>query len=176
MGKLLYSLSFMLIAAQLFAQGLMETPIMQVDSSANESVVELSPAYTYPLLENGTYFPLIETKTFQLPKFDFSTALFGKWQQDNSFYINRDFSSQFLFYQNSNSPFLHSGAIFNQAAYKISDKVTFGGNSFGANSIFSSPLPANGQNNYDFKGASMFIQYKVSKNIKIEAGVSVTHH
>jgi hypothetical protein len=70
-------------------------------------------------------------------------------------------------------PFAHSGAVFHQTVYQLNDKINVGGNSFGAKSIFSAPLPLNGQNQWDVRGASMFMQYKVNKNFKIETRVSV---
>ena len=55
----------------------------------------------------------------------------------------------------------------------MADKFKIGGFSYGANSVFSAPFPNQGLNNYDYRGATMFMQYKVSKNFKIETSVNV---
>lgn len=71
------------------------------------------------------------------------------------------------------SPFYTNAQIFGGSSTKLNDKITIGGFSYGANSIFSSPIP-NQHNSYlDTYGSTMFMQYKVSKNIKIETRVSV---
>lgn len=74
------------------------------------------------------------------------------------------------------SPFYTNGMVFNQATYRLSDKFSFGGNSFGAQSVFDRPELNPSVQNMSTKGASMFMQYKVSKNFKVETRVSVTTH
>lgn len=74
------------------------------------------------------------------------------------------------------SPFYTSGMVFNQATYRLSDRLSFGGNSFGAQSVFDRPNLNPSVQNMSTKGASMFMQYKVSKNFKVETRVSVTTH
>jgi len=74
------------------------------------------------------------------------------------------------------SPFYTNGMVFNQATYRLSDKFSFGGNSFGARSVFDKPRMNSSINDMSTKGASMFMQYKVSKNIKVETRVSVSSH
>jgi hypothetical protein len=73
-------------------------------------------------------------------------------------------------------PFATAGTVFNQAAYKISDRVTFGGANFGAQSVFDRPSLNPAIQNMSTKGASMFMQYKVSKNFKIETRVTISNH
>ena len=73
-------------------------------------------------------------------------------------------------------PFYTTGTIFNQAAYRLNDRFTIGGNSFGAQSIFDQPLINSSMQNMSIKGASMFMQYKVTKNFKVEARVSISNH
>ncbi len=74
------------------------------------------------------------------------------------------------------SPFFSSGKIFNQASYHINDKFLFGGNSFGMQSVFDRLTLNPAIQNMSTKGASMYMQYKVSKNFRIETRVSVTNH
>lgn len=71
------------------------------------------------------------------------------------------------------SPFFRNGAILSAAAYQLSDKFTLGGYSYGTNSIFSAPHPSQGVNNFDSYGSTLFMEYKVSKNFKIETRVNV---
>jgi hypothetical protein len=71
-------------------------------------------------------------------------------------------------------PFGGTGSVFSEATFSLNDKMTIGGNSFGIRSPFS-PLPGvSGTNRYDIRGATMFMEYKVSKNIRIGAGITVT--
>lgn len=74
------------------------------------------------------------------------------------------------------SPFYTNGMVFNQSTYRLSDKFSFGGNSFGAQSVFDRPELNPAIQNMSTKGASMFMQYKVSKNFKVETRVSVSTH
>lgn len=72
------------------------------------------------------------------------------------------------------SPFFANGKMLSEAAYQLGDKFVLGGYSYGMNSIFSAPLPANGMNQFDRYGSTLFMQYKISKNFKIETRVNVT--
>jgi hypothetical protein len=83
--------------------------------------------------------------------------------------------SNVLFYTGF-SPFCSKGVVFNQATYKLNDRFSFGGNSFGAQSVFDKPTINPSVQNMSTKGASVFLQYKVSKNFKIETQVSISNH
>jgi len=72
------------------------------------------------------------------------------------------------------SPLYTNGMVFNQASYRLSDKFSFGGNSFGTQSVFDKPRMNPSINDMSTKGASMYMQYKVSKSVKIETRVSVS--
>ncbi|NQU52667.1 MAG: hypothetical protein HQ522_09025 [Bacteroidetes bacterium] len=71
------------------------------------------------------------------------------------------------------SPLFRNGKVLSAAAYQLSDKFTLGGYSYGTNSIFSSPLPNQGINKFDSYGSTLFMEYKVSKNFKIETRINV---
>lgn len=75
-----------------------------------------------------------------------------------------------------NTPFYTHGEIFGGSATQLNDKLTIGGFSYGANSVFSAPLPNQQNSYYDTYGSTMFMQYKVSKHFKIETRVSVGHN
>ncbi len=73
-------------------------------------------------------------------------------------------------------PFITTGKVFNQSTYQLNDKLVFGGNSFGVQSVFDKPKLNPAIQDMSTKGASMFLQYKVSKNFKVEGRVSITNH
>jgi hypothetical protein len=72
-------------------------------------------------------------------------------------------------------PFLSTGKIFNQATYRLNDRFLLGGNSFGAQSVFDPPRLNSSIQNMNVKGASLFLQYKVSKSVKVEGRVSISN-
>lgn len=73
------------------------------------------------------------------------------------------------------SPFVSSFSLNNYADYELTDKLKFGGNSFTVNSIFS-PVGANSWNqNLNFQGASMFLEYKVSKSVRIGGSIGIVN-
>lgn len=72
-------------------------------------------------------------------------------------------------------PFFQSGSIYNQATYKLNDRFTFGGNSFGVRSVFDQPKMNSSIRDMSTKGASMFMQYKISNSIKVETRISISN-
>lgn len=73
------------------------------------------------------------------------------------------------------SPFFSTGKIFNQASYRLNDRFLLGGNSFGAQSVFDMPRINSSIQEMSTKGATMFLQYKVSKSFKVEGRVSISN-
>lgn len=131
----------------------------------------------YQQLINGTLETNLFAEPLQLPALDFNSAIAERLNMNYSGYtfnsgsFGQFYPGAFGFHP---SPFVHSGSVFSAGEYKFSDKFKIGGFSYGANSVFSAPLPNQGlNNNYDFRGATMFMQYKVSKNFKIETSVNV---
>jgi len=96
---------------------------------------------------------------------DFSNSLNSPLVYSESFSMNRF----------GPSPFYTNGVIFNQAAYRLNDRFILGGNSFGAMSVFNQPQINSTMQNMNTRGASMFMQYKVSKNFKIETRVNISN-
>lgn len=74
------------------------------------------------------------------------------------------------------NPFFISGQVFNQSIYRLNDHFSFGGNSFGAQSVFDQPKMNATIQDMSTKGASMFLQYKVSDQFKIQTRVSISNH
>jgi len=67
------------------------------------------------------------------------------------------------------------GHIFNQSSYQVNNRLLIGGNSFGARSVFEPPKMNSTIQDMSIKGASMFIQYKVSDNLKVQTRVSISN-
>jgi len=107
---------------------------------------------------------------FNAPSFDFSSVLISRWTIDgtntNRFLIFPFISNYF--------PIPATGTIFNQATYQATDRLKIGGNSFGINSLLHAPLPAIGPGNYDYRGMSVFMEYKINKNFRIGGSISVS--
>lgn len=159
-----------------FAQGLIEAPLPGIDSLKKVHLSMPEPGLSIP--DFNPEFPislLSAPLTISTPAFDINKYLQRNWKIEyQSFdYLqpgNHTFHGRPFFV----SPLFHSGTIFNQASYQLSDKLTFGGNSFGVNSIITAPLPHPSSNQWENRGASMFMQYKVNRNFKIETRISVT--
>lgn len=119
-------------------------------------------------LENSELFDIP-----QLPKFDFSKVI-AQWVSFSPSGMIRSTDLGFMPGLFSVSPFMQNAGIHSSASYQVGNKLTVGGYSFGGNSIFQAPMPNQGMNNFDTHGSTLFMEYKVSKNFKIETRVSVT--
>lgn len=111
------------------------------------------------------------------PDFDFHGEMTKRWSFSFShnisgFWSFRDFSPGY--FGIGLSPFLRNETVFSGSAYQLNDRFTFGGYSFGANSALTAPFPNQGMNNFDVRGSTIFMQYNVSKNFKIETRINVT--
>jgi hypothetical protein len=152
------------------AQEMLMPVLPQLDSTQ----LELQRQIQYHQLISGTFENSELMEVPQLPKFDFSAAIAQRININPSGMLRTATFGGFMPGMYGFSPFLRNGAIFSAASYQLSNKFTVGGYSFGANSIFSAPLPNQGMNNFDTRGSTLFMQYKVSKNFKIETRVSVS--
>ncbi len=166
MKSIIFSIIFFLSGFTVFAQA----------DSAKTNTVNPEFDFIYRELFNflpNSTFGELSIEQPDLLAFDFN------WQPDlvidfSSYSSNRNFtiSNHHLTYFN---PFVHSLGITNQAHYQLNDKFTFGGNSFVGNSIFN-PLPANSSlQDMSIRGASMFLQYKVSDKFKIGGSFSISN-
>lgn len=127
-----------------------------------------------PLTTTGLNFDLQDIPAFTpkitVPLFDLQAYRRNKWQV----FSTNGHESGFLF----SGPFYLPGwgTLFTQAVYHASDKLSIGGSSFGVNSVLHPPLPAFKGSNYDYRGVSVFLEYKVSENFRIGGGVTVSGH
>lgn len=74
------------------------------------------------------------------------------------------------------NPYVSSVQIFNQSSYRLNDRLSIGGNSFGARTIFDTPVMNPGIQDMNLRGASMFMQYKISDKFKVETRFSISNH
>ncbi len=74
------------------------------------------------------------------------------------------------------SPYFSQDNVFNQATYHLNDRFSFGGNSYATQSVFDQPSLNSSMQNMNTCGAAMFLQYKVSKNFKVETQINISNH
>ena len=169
--KILKNIPFLfLILISVFAtaqEGLILKP-MDIDST----LIGVERQLEYQQLISGQIPNEMLFEKVELPKFDYKSEYYKRYS------INYDmftFNSMPLtvFSPGMMSPFYHNGVVLSEAAYKVGDKFTFGGFSYGMNPMMLPP-PAPGINNFNRYGSTMFMQYKVSKNFKIETRVNVS--
>ena len=175
MKKLIF-ISLLFIAFVSFAQ-----QGLQMDFTEQDSVqMKLQRQMEYHQLISGLSAFLDEG--FKLPEMNFQEEFLKRYTLGLELfpvtnYTFGGFSSGMM--NPFHSPFYRNGTILSAAAYQLGDKFTLGGFSYGANSIYSAPHPNQGMNNFDNYGSTLFMQYKVSKNFKIETRVNVQqggHH
>ena len=146
-------------------------PVMPQEKDSTELAAERQVLYyqlTSGKIENSELYDIP-----QLPKLDFSAVINQRFSITPSG-VEHSTDFGFMPYMFSVSPFYRNASVFSAASYKLGDKFTVGGFSFGANSIFTAPLPNQGMNYFDTYGSTLFMKYKVSKNFKIETRVTVT--
>lgn len=113
----------------------------------------------------------------QMPEFNFNELALQNLNYDLPDYsFDGWLSNGFLrgYHGFSPLPFMRNGAVFSQGSYQLNEKFKVGGYSFGGNSIFSAPFPNQNINNFDFRGSTLFMEYKISDKFKIETRVSVS--
>ena len=163
------------IAASSFAQQGLITDFTEQDSAQMRLQRQIE---YYQLISGHNPDPILMTEKIELPDFNEMAEIY-----DNRYSFNLDYFpltgalstsiSQGMTLPNY-SPFYMNGKVLSAAAYRINDKFTFGGFSYGVNSVFSAPLPNQGLNsNFDAYGSTLFLKYKVSKKFKIETRINV---
>ena len=110
------------------------------------------------------------TPKITAPPFDLSAYLKNRWVVTYTSGNGLPFFPSALFF----TPVW--GTLFNQAVFQASDKLKIGGNSFGINSLLHAPLPSGNGGNYDYRGISVFMEYKVTNNFRIGGSISVAGH
>jgi hypothetical protein len=92
-------------------------------------------------------------------------------------YLNPSKGTSFSYYSEGSSfnPGFPFGHVFNQSTYQLNDRLLIGGNSFGARSVFDPPKLNSSIQDMSIRGASMFMQYKVSDHFKVQTRVSISN-
>lgn len=175
-GKTVRTFILTILTLAFFSAAAQE-PLMPLMPELDSTQMELERRILYRQLLSGT---LQTGGMLEIPEFrriDFNSNI----RQPYNFQPEKASFSSFTFdgfspgmHGFTPSPFIRNGAVFSSASYRISDKFTMGGYSFGANSVFTAPFPNQGFNKFDTRGSTLFMQYKVSKSIKIETRVNVT--
>ena len=88
---------------------------------------------------------------------------------------SKGISYSYSFVGSSFNPVFPFGQVFNQSAYRLNDRFLFGGNSFGVQSVFDRPKMNRNIQDMSIKGASMFMQYKVTDHFKVETRFSISN-
>ncbi|HKJ42743.1 MAG TPA: hypothetical protein VKA27_11655 [Sunxiuqinia sp.] len=144
--------------------------------TANVNAVKPEYDFVYQelfnFLPNSTFGPLKLESTVPALNQNFSlTEGLVKDYQINTTDYNLPIASTYF----RINPFVNSLAITNQAHYKLSNKFTLEGSSFVGNSIFN-PLPANPSvQDMNIHGASLLLQYKLSKHVKVSGSVTISN-
>ena len=144
----------------------------------DSSYLEIEKQIEYRQLISGQFNNDLFPETIKLSGFDLNTEFANMYSLNFNLYnfnsmFNHGFSTGMTnpFY----TPFYQNGMVLSEGAYKFSDKFTFGGFSYGANSMMSGPpMPTSGMDKFDRYGSTLFMQYKVSKNFKIETRFNVS--
>jgi hypothetical protein len=134
----------------------------------------------------NTFRPLLSEDSFPAEKLNLMDQPFGYQplipDYTKSLNLSKSLSSPLVYSESFSTfgygilPFYSNGIVFNQSAYRLNDRFILGGNSFGAMSVFDQPRLNPTMQNMNTRGASMFLQYKVSKNFKIETRVNISNH
>ncbi|GEM_PF-625785 len=113
----------------------------------------------------------------EFPKFDFNSEIDQRYTIGLTHGINSGLPNYSYFSAATTSPyfspFYGNGMILSEGAYQLGSKFVLGGYSYGINSPFFAPMP-NSSNKFDRYGSTLYMQYKVGKNFKIETRFNVT--
>lgn len=133
------------------------------------------PILDRPLNFDETSFPeeinLIDYSIFHQP-------LLPDYNKNLDFikYLTLSKTTSFSYYSvGSFNPVFPYGHVFNQSTFKLNDRLSIGGNSFGALSVFDPPKLNSSIQDMTIKGASMFMEYKVSDHFKVQTRVSISN-
>ena len=162
--------------AMLFASAQEEIHFKKVPEMINEADTKL-PIPEKPLLFDDSFsidgINLIDKSMFNQPLLpDYTKNLdFKKYLCASKETSYSNYSTGFLF-----NPFFSTVQVFNQSIYKLNDHFSFGGNSFGAQSVFDQPKMNATIQDMSIKGASLILQYKGSDQFKVQTRVSISKH
>lgn len=164
MKKLALLLFFCLSLTILNAQENIKNDSLKISLEPVTDIPQISGSLLLP-----EYLSMVDLSIFRQPllpdynkNLDFSNYLFSKITHNTFAYTG--FSSALAW-----------GQVFNQSTLQLNDKILIGGNSFGARSIHDQPRLNPSVNDFSIKGASMFMQYKVSDKFKVQTRISISN-
>ena len=169
--KIIFLLLTFVSMAGTAQQGILMMPLEQ-----DSAQIELGKQIEYRQLISGQMPAGLISEKIELPGFNFNEELARRYSLNLNLYsfggipmTGISTGSMYPFF----SPFYQNGMVLSEGAYNFGGKFTFGGFSYGANSMMSAPLP-NQMDKFDNYGSTLFMQYKVSKNFKIETRINVS--
>lgn len=143
--------------------------------ATDSASIQLERQIEYRQLVSGQLLPPENIIVF--PKFDFNSGIDQRYTIGFTNSLKSHFADYSYFSAATSSPyfspFYGNGMIFSEGAYQLGSKFVLGGYSYGVNSPFLAPLP-NASNKFDRYGSTLYMQYKVGKNFKIETRVNVS--
>jgi hypothetical protein len=166
---LIFSCTVLCVSAQekIFSDSI---PTKHPELLTRQPVMEKSPIF-----DEASFQEEINSLNFSI----FDQPLLPSYNKNLDFlkYLNssKKISLPYSFSQTSFNPFLSFGQVYNQSAYRLNDRFVVGGNSFGTQSVFDPPKLNGTIQDMSIKGASLFLQYKVSDHFKVQTRVSVSN-
>lgn len=143
--------------------------------ATDSASINLERQIEYRQLVTGQLLPPDNVISF--PKFDFNSGIDQRYTIGLTHGFNSGLPSYSYFSAATTSPyfspFYGNGAVLSEGAYKLGNKFVLGGFSYGVNSPFFAPLP-HSTNQFNRYGSTLYMQYKVGKNFKIETRVNVS--
>jgi hypothetical protein len=146
------------------------SPTLKNENSLRMAIPD-KPFFTENLLLNES-FGLPDMSLYKQPLLpDYNANLDFKRYLGNLAKTDFSVNSSGTYY----NPYVSSFQIFNQSTYQLSDRLKIGGNSFGATTVFDTPVLNPGIQKMSIQGANLFMQYKVTDKFKIETRVSISN-
>ncbi|MFV0590746.1 MAG: hypothetical protein ACK5M7_05130 [Draconibacterium sp.] len=168
------SLLFVILIFAGFGTFAQEGPQLLIPKQ-DSTEMELERKLEYFRLKNGLPSTDLFMEDLRLPGLNIQQEFYKRYAVNPSITAFSTINSIPEMSFNTASPYWVNGQIFGGSVTQLSDKLSIGGFSYGANSPLSAPLPNANKSYFDTYGSTMFMQYKVSKNFKIETSVSVGH-
>lgn len=144
--------------------------------TGDTTLLEMQKQIEYRQLVSGQLIPDVPEKP-ALPEFQFKSDFDNRYSISLNHYNFGIRSFNFLSlssFDYSFTPFASNGFILSEGAYNLGNRFVFGGYSYATNPAKMPPMAPMGTNQFNVYGSTMFMQYKVGKNFKIETRFNVS--